>query len=221
MSNDGQNDPAIINDPRPAHPGVSLAFIFSTLAFLFWADILGYLGPGGNLAIGVVQLAVYGSYLAGSVTLFKRGDSFDGNLLMVFTAFFGGVGGVLNIGSVLSAALGLPFSPQVGGICWILVGLFLLACSPAMLRSSLVDAGIYILAALALLTFGSTILGFLPAAGLTVAAWLLFVVGILALLFTVSVLGSIVGYRVPMGPPLLRSHRSVEAKREAVLAGSL
>jgi len=198
-----------------------MAFIFSTLSFLFWANILGYLGPGGSLAVGVVQLAVYGSYLAGSVILFKRGDDFDGNVFMVFAAFFGGVGGVLNVGSTISAMLGLPFSPQVGGICWILVGVFLLACSPATLRSNIVDAGVYVLAALALLTLGFTIIGFLPTVGLTVAAWLLFVVGILGVVLTASILGSIIGYRIPLGPAILRPRTATRAKSAETFAASL
>lgn len=216
-----QNVRAVVHVQRPSHPGASLAFIFSTLSFLFWADILGYLGPGGSLAIGAVQLAVYGSYLAGSVILFKRGDDFDGNVFMVFTSFFGGVGGVLNVGTTVSAALGLPFSPQVGGICWILAGVFLLACSPATLKTNLVDAGVYILAALALLTLGFTIVGFLPTVGMTVAAWLLFVVGILGIVLTASILGSIIGYRIPMGPAILRSRTATLAKRPESLAASL
>lgn len=218
MTNEQQDLPAVVQVQRPSHPGASMAFIFSTLSFLFWANILGYLGPGGTLAVGVVQLAVYGSYLAGSVMLFKRGDDFDGNVFMVFTAFFGGIGGVLNVGSTISAVLGLPFSPQVGGICWILAGVFLLACSPATLRSNLVGAGVYILAALALLTLGFTIVGFLPAVGLTVAAWLLFVVGILGMLLTASIMGSIIGYRIPMGPAILRSHTATRAKTAETLA---
>ncbi|MCA4132521.1 hypothetical protein [Arthrobacter sp. M4] len=221
MTNDHENKATIVHVQRPSHPGVSMAFIFSTLSFLFWANILGYLGPGGSLAIGVVQFAVYGSYLAGSVMLFKRGDDFDGNVFMVFAAFFGGVGGVLNVGSTISAVLGLPFSPQVGGICWILVGAFLLACTPAMLRSNLVDAAVYVLAALALLTLGFSIVGFLPAVGLTVAAWLLFVVGILGMVLTASILGSMIGYRVPMGPALLRSRSATSAKSEETPAPGL
>lgn len=220
MTNDHRNVPAVIHVQRPSHPGASLAFIFSTLSFLFWANILGYLGPGGSLAVGVVQLAIYGSYLAGSVMLFKRGDDFDANVFMVFTAFFGGIGGVLNVGSTISAALGLPFSPQVGGICWILAGVFLLACSPATLRSNLVDAGVYVLAALALLTLGFTIVGFLPIIGLTIAAWLLFVVGILGLVLTASILGSIIGYRIPMGPAILRSRTVKLAKSAETLAAA-
>ncbi|GAT89411.1 hypothetical protein J2T10_002674 [Paenarthrobacter nicotinovorans] len=199
---------------RPSHPGASLAFIFSTLSFLFWANILGYLGPGGSLAVGLVQLAVYGSYLAGSVILLKRGDDLDGNVFMVFAAFFGGVGGMLNIGSTISVLLGVPFSPQVGGICWIMAGIYLLACSPASLRTNLVDAGVYILGAVALLTLGFAAVGFLPGTVLTVAAWMLFVVGVLALVLTVSIVGSHIGYRIPMGPALLRT-------RAATLPGSV
>lgn len=219
VTNEHLDLPAVVPVQQPSHPGASLAFIFSTLSFLFWANILGYLGPGGTFAVGVVQLAAYGSYLAGSVVLFKRGDGFDGNVFMVFTAFFGGVGGVLNVGSTISGVLGLPFSPQVGGICWVLVGVFLLACCPATLRTNLVDAGVYSLAALALLMLGFSVVGFLPAMALTIAAWLLFVVGILGLILTVSILGSYIGYRVPMGPAILRP-RPVTPARSAESLGA-
>lgn len=208
MTTEHHNATAIVHVQRGGHPGASIAFIFSTLSLLFWANILGYLGPGGTLAVGVVQVGVYGSYLAGSVLLFKRGDEFDGNVFMVFTAFFGGIGGLLNVIGTISAMFGLPFSPQVGGICWILAGIFLLACSPAMLKSNLVGSGAFVLAAIALLTLGLTIVGFLPAVGLTIAAWLLFAVGILALVLTVSFVGSSIGYSVPLGPAIIRSNRA-------------
>lgn len=77
----------IFGDPSPV-----LTTIFATLCYCFWANTMGFFGEGAVLAIGVLQLAVFASYTIGGVILLRNGNSFGGNMFMVFATVFGGIG---------------------------------------------------------------------------------------------------------------------------------
>jgi len=184
-----------------AYSGPAICFIFSVFCFLFWANILGILGDGGNLAVGAVQLGAFVSYLAGSIILYQRGADFEANVFMIFTAFFAGVGGLLNVFSSIAEFVGMPFSGKVGGICWLLCGIFLLSVLPANRKAPKAGFGVFSLAGIALTLMGLWNLEILSNNVAPIVAWLLFVVGVLGFLMMLSPMCSFGGLSLSLGKP--------------------
>ncbi len=105
-----------MENSRLGDPGASLTFIFTMLSMCIWGTYAGiYTGPTG-VALGVVQLACFPSYLIGAVLYFKKGDSLNGSIFLIFATLFGGVNGLLNITVGLFELLELPICTQLAVI---------------------------------------------------------------------------------------------------------
>jgi hypothetical protein len=203
-----QNNEVIIIEqkgvPGNAPSGASVCFIFSNLSFLFWANLMGYLGDGAGFAIGIIQLGVFVTYHVAASLLFTRGEAFDGNIFMVFATFFGGVGGATNIASAICAAKGIPFDNSVVGICWIMCGIFLLGILPGCKKSPWTVFVLYLLAGIGLFIMGLITLGIVGMSMVPITAWLLFAVGALGLYLTLSTMNSFMNINIPLGKPLFK-----------------
>lgn len=169
--------------------------------------MLGLLGEGGSLAIGCIQLGVFGTYLSCSIILYKRGQAFDGTVFMVFAAFFGGAGSMLNIGQAIAEFHGVPFSTSAPGMCWLLCGIFCLAILPSCKKLPKAGFLFYLLGGIALSLLGLLVLGVLSAPWFTpVIAWLLFGVGVTGIFITINTMNSFEGVInfPPLGKPFFK-----------------
>lgn len=190
------------NHPMPGFSGTTVCFIFTNLCFLFWGNLMGFLGEGSSMAIGVTQIGMVISYHLGAAKVFNRGDSFTANIFLIFATFFGGVGGMTNIASAIAPVFGIAYEGKAVGYCWVVCGIFLIGILPACLKEAWVTFILYALAGIALVLLGFVIIGILPASLSALIAWLLFVVGVLGLYMTFSAMFSFVGKTLPMGPPV-------------------
>lgn len=182
-----------------ASPGGN--FVFSTLCFLFWAANIGLFGEGGGLAIGLIQLGVFGVYVIVSTTLLSKGAAFIGNTFLVFTAAFGGLGGLTNVGSALAAFRGIPFDNSVIGIPFLTVGCFLLLVMPAARYFPKADFLIFLLGGIGLVCTGLLTLGILPPSTGPGIGWIHFSLGVVAYYSFIAGMLAAAGVNIPLGKP--------------------
>ena len=201
-----QNEVIVTAKPELAYPGPSLAFVFTNLSFLFWANLMGFLGDGAGLAIGAIQLGVFGTYLSCSLVLYKRGAAFEGNVFMVFAAFFGGAGSLLNIFGAIAHHVGMPIADSAGGICWLLCGVFLIAILPGARKSPKAGFLFYVFGGVGLVLMGLLTLGIIAGVWGKIVAWLLFGAGACGLCVTISGMNSFEGVNnmPPLGKPFFK-----------------
>lgn len=197
----GVHDEAV---KRVANPAATLCFMFGTLSFLFWADLLGLYGEGSQIVLGLVQLGVFCAYHMCAQNLMRRYEEFDGNIFMIFAAMFGGVGGLLNVSGALCAHFGIPYSATAPGTIWLLCGLILLLVTPAVRTQPKVGFAFYVAGGLGLFIMGLMALDIAPASVAPVVAWLLFIAGALGILVSVSTFYSFKGITIPLGKPFFK-----------------
>lgn len=190
--------------PSMAYAGGLLCFIFSSLCFLFWGNMLGFWGDGAGLAIGCIQLGVFAAYHMCSQDLFIQGNAFEGNVYMVFAALFGGVGGLVNIGSSIAHFVGVPFSDTAVGIVWLLSGLLLILILPGARKNPKVGFLFYIFGGVALTLMGLATMGLIPVSTMPVIAWLIFVVGALGFYVCIATMNGFGGVSMPLGKPFFK-----------------
>ncbi len=201
------NEVVVTATPEFGYPGATLAFIFTNLSFIFWANLMGFLGDGAGLAIGAIQCGVFGGYICGSIILLKKGLAFEGNVFMVFASFFGGVGGLTNIIGAVAHFVGMPFSNAVPGICWLLCGVFLIAILPGTRTAPKAGFLFYIFGGVGLIFMGLLTLGVLGGSVWTqIIAWSLFGAGVCGLFVTISTMNGLGGVAnmPPLGKPFFK-----------------
>ena len=192
-------------------PGVGdtsavLAFIFTNLCFLFWANLMGFLGEAGGLAIGTVQIGVFAAYHIFSENLFQRGATFDGIVFGIFAAFFGGVGGLNNIASSLCAFFGIPYSNIAINVCWILCGIFCLAICPCSRHLPFTVFLVYFLTGIGLFGIAGLGLGIIGGAAITqVIAWIEFAIGLCGLWICIATACTHAGMELSLGKPFFKA----------------
>lgn len=182
-------------------PGPTAAFIFSVLCFLFWASLLGWLGPGAALAIGILQLGAFFPYYIAAKSFFKTNDNLNGNIFFVFAVFFGFVGGLMNIGTYIVNVLNLPIDGRVTGIMWLAAASLLFFILPAGRKATKVFFLIYLLTAIGLLFLGLGILQVMGPIAFTLSGWTFFVVGVLAFYATIAIISGCSGIKLSLGKP--------------------
>ena len=182
--------------------GTTVCFIFSTLCFLFWGNLTGRFPKDATLAMGCVQLGVVIAYHLCSAKVINTGDSFNGNIFMVFSAFFGGVGGLNNVVAGLAQTYGWNYDGYLMGYVWMLCGIFLLMILPACLKDPVLVFILYAVFGVALIILGLVIIGRLPGSLSSVVGWMLFAGGVMGLYMTANGMLGFAGINVPMGPPI-------------------
>lgn len=185
--------------PSIGDVGPMLDLVFAILSFTFWAYGLGLFGEGATLAIGLLQLGVFATYTVGGILLVKRGNAFGGNCFLLFGALFGAVGGLTHLGMVVAECLALPFETRILGLSFLICGLFILATLPGMIRTTKVGFLLFLSAGLGVTCFGLTGTGLVSPSLNDVAAWLLFIAGLLASYNTTSGMLGFLGINLPLG----------------------
>lgn len=180
-------------------PGPTAAFIFSTLCFIFWASLLGWLGTGATLAVGILQLGAFFPYYIAAKSFFKADDNLNGNIFFVFAVFFGFVGGLMNISTYVVNALNLSIDGRVAGIMWLLAAALLLFLLPAGRKATKVFFLIYLLTGIGLIFLGLGILQLMGPIAFKLSGWSFFVVGLLAFYAAISIISGCTGVKLPLG----------------------
>jgi hypothetical protein len=190
--------------PARGNPGAAVCFIFAMLCYLFWANILGMLGPGAQIVLGCIQLGAFGAYHICSQDFLEIGDGFDGNAFMVFAAVFAGIGGLMNVVQAVCLNVGMPFSNVPGSFVWLISGLLLLLLIPAVKATPKVNFLFYVFGGAALTIMGLVGLGLIPAGIMPFVAWLLFIVGTLGMISALATFYSFMGKEIPLGKPFFK-----------------
>nr|WP_312577033.1 hypothetical protein [Sedimentibacter sp.] len=192
--------------PGVAMTAPTICFTFTVLCFLFWANLMGFLGEGASFAIGAVQLGVYGVYLAGAILLCKNGINFDGNVFMIFASFFGGVGATTNIMGAIASFVGMPFSDNVMGVVNIMCGIFLLGILPAQRHEAWTSFGVFFFAGVSLLILGLSTVGAFgtSALALKIVAWGLFCDGLCGIWLALNIMNGFSGLKMHLGGSLVK-----------------
>ena len=186
--------------PGNADTSPVVSLIFSTMCFVCFAWIMGWLGDGSTFAVGVMQLSVFVTYVIGGHNMITMGAGFPGNMYLIFATFFGGVAGFANVAGSLAAAHGIPFSMAAMGWGFLISGIFLLCMIPFLLpRAGKVDVLVTFFGGFGVLLFGLTGVGVGPLVLNTVGAYSLLGCGIVGLYSAVVAMVRFMGIELTFG----------------------
>lgn len=179
-------------------------FVFSILCYAFWAADIGLLGEGSTLAIGLLQFAVFITYMITGVTLAQKGVGVGANTYLLFGTCFGAIGGSFNVFGSLFAIWNIPFNYSVVGIAFVLAGAYLILVLPALRYASKIDFMVFFWGGVGILGTGLTILGFLPAWFNFINGWALFLDGTFGFYSVIATVLAFSGVTIPMGKPFFQ-----------------
>ena len=191
---------AVFGDPSPV-----LTTIFATLCYCFWANTMGFFGDGAVFAIGVLQLAVFTAYTVGGVILLRNGNSFGGNMFLVFATVFGGIGGATHVAMTLAGNANIDFCYQICGVAFIVAGALLLLMLPGIAYTTKADFICFLSGGIGVLCYGLTGAGLAPAGLNYLGGWMLLIDGLVGLYTVVGQMLNFLGCKpLPLGKPLLQ-----------------
>lgn len=195
-----KTDICIVASPEACgEAGTVSAMIFSTLCFLFWANGLGLLGSGATIAMAAFQLGAAAMYAYGGITHIKRGESFFGNVYIIFSVFFGAGAGALNLVGAIAEIKGFAYSWAVEGLMFLFVGIVVLAFLPHLVTWAISFFGIFLTGGLACVCWGIVYLGLLPGAAVVlnlIGSWSVFACGLLGTYTVLSTMFSYIGVKM-------------------------
>lgn len=193
------------NEPKMADASTTIVFIFTMLCMMFWGQFSGFLSPETGLFLGLIQLACWPGYLIGSTIVLSRGDAISGNIYLIFSTCFGGIGGLVNLFTYLAGIWGWPADPSIVGITWIWAGLITLGATICIRKSPWVGFMVFLLAVFQLEIMGFVTLGILTAPVWSeIAKWLCLIIGIGGFYTAFAGLLAHAGINLPQGRPLFK-----------------
>lgn len=172
--------------------------VFSTFSVFFCGNILGWFGDA-TLTIGVAQVCLAGLFI---ICAYQRGyyASFWGNMNLIFSFYFGILGGVTNI---LMGA-GVELNGLVLAVPNIIAGVVLFGTLPGARHDPWTFFILYLFAAIAVLGLGLGGVGIAPGFLYPLAAWCLLGVGILGTYAVIANVNACSGVNLPYGKPLFK-----------------
>ena len=178
----GPLDVNLVNQASGPTPIFGAIMVFTTVAFLFWGNVIGLFGPEGTLTIGIIILCLVPLFVISARELVKnKALYFAGNIQLIFCFYFATVSGVINV----LQGFGVTISPVALGTHFLIAGLLLLFTLPALKHASKIDLLINLLSAIALIIFFIGVCGVATVVMNIICAWIFFVIGCLGL-YTVS-----------------------------------
>lgn len=114
------------NRVKIADPGPALTFVFTALTICFWGIYQGIFEGPTTLVVGVTQLACAVPYTVGAIMYFKRGETLNANVFLIFAAVFGTIGGSLNLTLGLAEIHDVVLSTQMGALPTLWSGLIMI-----------------------------------------------------------------------------------------------
>ncbi len=202
---DNEKEIIVTQKPELAYSAPAILFFFGTFCILFWANLAGYLGEGGSLVVGIVQLGCFPVFLACTSALIKKGLSFEAGVFLIFNGLFCGAGGLFNFVSSLADFFGIPYAISTMGVVWIVCGIFLFILLIPTRITPLANWLSFLFCAIALLVLGLILTGIVPATLMPIPAWTLFLAGICALWMCTAILCGFMNVTIPLGPPLCKA----------------
>lgn len=172
--------------------------VFSTFSTLFCGNLLGWFGDA-TLTIGVTQVCLAGLFI---ICAYQRGyyASFWGNMNLIFSFYFGILGGVTNI----LMGCGVELNQAVLGVPNLIAGVVLFGTLPGARHDPWTFFVLYFLAAIAVLSFGFIYLGIAANILIPIAAWSLFGVAVLGTYAVIANVNACSGVNLPYGKPLFK-----------------
>lgn len=190
-------------------PALLIAVYFNCV--IGFASILGYIPPNQYVACLVVSiLAGFLVFLGGLIELI-RGDIIGGTLNMVFGLFFIMLGGVTNAfvfwGSLAHVAVDVSLANA-----WIYfaLGIVLIVLTPCFLYASGLFVVLLLCADFGVMFIALVGFGILPLPFLTIAAWLILALGLIALYSAAAIMlnTSMGKMKFPLGGPVIKPQQS-------------
>lgn len=186
----------------------TMTMMFSVMCMIYWAWMIGILKPEAQLFIGIIQLALYPSYIIAAIIELKGGDGLSGNVYYYFATFFGAASGAVNIVSYFAGIFGWPVDPSVMGFIWIWIGVMLAGILPAYRKYGWIFFTLCAFAAISLLVLALVAFGIGPAAFMPIlnqiSAWCLFLVGIEGLYLALAAHLETADIKIPTGKSLFK-----------------
>lgn len=132
MDNEKQSAALQIGNPLP-----TMVFTFTLIVIMIWAVQSGVAGKTGSILLGLFQFGCVPGYIAGSVLLFKRGDTLLGNIFLIFTTAFGMIGGLGNFALGIAPFFGVELDSALTNLPLLWSGLVLVAVCVAFRKADI------------------------------------------------------------------------------------
>lgn len=204
MPNTSEQPITVVQTPELGNTGPAILLTFAMLCILIWANLIGFLGEGGSLVIGCVQLGAFPAFLASAIILIKKGLSFEENVFLIFNAMFCGSGAAFNLISALAEAKGVAYAPKVMGIVWLICGVYLLLMLAPVRQTPAANFFSFLFCGVSLVVLGLITMGLLSARWNPLAAWAMLLSGLCALWMSITGISAFAGICLPAGPALFK-----------------
>lgn len=189
----------LCSDLHKPDPITGDPMVFSTFSILFCGNILGWFGDNAALTIGIIQLSLAGLFFVGARERCKYA-TFWGNMNLIFSFYFGILGGATNT----LMGLGVELNAIVLAVPNIIAGVVLFGTLPGARRDPWTFFVLYLLAAVAVLGLGIGGIGIASALLYSVAAYCLLGVAILGTYAVIVNVNACSGVNLPLGKALFK-----------------
>ncbi len=179
----------------------TILFTFTMLTMMFLALGTGYLSGSALLLLGCIQIGVYPVYIYCATNAISRKDPISGNCFLIFASLFGGAAGLCNLASYFAGIFDWPVDGRIMGIVWIWSGLMLVPIVAAMRKGPSLPVAVFSSAAVMLVLFGVSSLGYFSEVLSPIVLVLQAFVGIGGFYICLASLFSMAEISLPLGKP--------------------
>ena len=194
--------------PKPvqvADAGAAGWVAYSIAVWMAWVYLLGYVKPTAGIYMAGISVACLMAYTYAAVTELKLGNLVGGVTWAYFGSFFAGASAFNYFIGWLAAKNGWTVDGRIQGWMWLVLGIVLIIETPIFMKYSNAAAWISILGAdVGIITLAIVFWGYGGTAMADISGWSFFVAGAGGILNAGNGILEGVGWKLPLGPPLLK-----------------
>ena len=199
--------------PKIADAGASGWVGYSIATWMAWVFLCGYVSPEAGIYMAGISVACLIAYSYASITQIKLGNVAGGVTWAYFGAFFAGASAFNYCISWLAAKNDWVVDGRIQGWMWIVLGIVLIIETPIFMKYSNAAAWISIVGAdIGIVTLSIVFWGYGGSTLAHISGWASFVAGAGGILNAGDGILQGVGWKLPLGPPLLKDKAPIRAQ---------
>ena len=179
---------------------------YSIAVVMAWVYLVGYVSPTAGIYMAGISVACLIAYMFAAVTQLKLGNVAGGCTWAYFGSFFAGASIFNYFIGWMSARYAWEADGRIQGWMWICLGIVLILETPIFMKFSNAAAWISIIAAdIAIVALSLVFWGKGGSVMLDISGWAFFVAGVGGLLNAADGILQGAGWKLPLGPPIIKS----------------